>query len=200
MLIYTQISYIVYVFIQAINGLSIITWACSIPAHFVMFASQKKRELFTTVGTWRLVTMYVIIFVFHTFPKGPASWSSDQSLWLLIIRSGFDSRFYHGNFPLGGGSPWWPWFGYLVGLGLGRLRNPLAFHLHISPLTSSGRRNRASWASQPQKSVTLRHSQRAVHEVHENMWWHWGRRFSLQSLSKTFLVLRKLQRHAIITV
>jgi hypothetical protein len=53
----------------------------------------------------------------------------------------------------------------LVGLCLGRLRTPL--------LTPSGRRNRASWASQPQKSVTLRHSQRADHKVHENMWWHW---------------------------
>jgi hypothetical protein len=51
-----------------------------------------------------------------------------------------------------------------------RLRTPLAFHLHISPLTASGRRNRASWASRIQKSVTLRHSQRADHEVHENMW------------------------------
>jgi hypothetical protein len=54
-----------------------------------------------------------------------------------------------------------------------RLRTPLAFHLHISPLTASGRRNRASWASHPEKSVTLRHRQRVDHEVQENMWWHW---------------------------
>jgi hypothetical protein len=57
-----------------------------------------------------------------------------------------------------------------------RLRTPLAFHLHISPLTASGRRNRASWASQTQKSVTLRHRQRADHEVQENMWWLWRER------------------------
>ena len=31
----------------------------------------------------------------------------------------------------------------------------LALHPPRSPLTSSGQRNRASWASQPQKSVTL---------------------------------------------
>ena len=35
------------------------------------------------------------------------------------------------------------------------LRALLALHPPISPLTSSGQRNRASWASQPQKSVTL---------------------------------------------
>jgi hypothetical protein len=51
-----------------------------------------------------------------------------------------------------------------------RLRTPLAFHLHISPLTSSGRRNRASRASQTEKSVTLRHRQRADYEVQENTW------------------------------
>jgi hypothetical protein len=31
----------------------------------------------------------------------------------------------------------------------------LVFHIHISPSTSSGQCNRASWASQPQKPVTL---------------------------------------------
>jgi len=44
--------------------------------------------------------------------------------------------------------------------GLGRLvefrfKALLALHPPISPLTSSGQRNRASWASQPQNSVTL---------------------------------------------
>jgi len=32
----------------------------------------------------------------------------------------------------------------------------MTLHLPLSPLTSSGQRNCASWASQPQKSVTLR--------------------------------------------
>ena len=35
------------------------------------------------------------------------------------------------------------------------LRALLALHLPLSPLTSSGQRNCASWVSQPQKSVTL---------------------------------------------
>jgi len=35
------------------------------------------------------------------------------------------------------------------------LRALLALHPPISPLTSSGQRNRASWASQPRKSFTL---------------------------------------------
>jgi hypothetical protein len=37
-----------------------------------------------------------------------------------------------------------------------RLRPLLVLHIHISPSTSSGQRNCASWASQPQKSVTFR--------------------------------------------
>jgi hypothetical protein len=37
-----------------------------------------------------------------------------------------------------------------------RLRPLLVLHIHISPSTSSGQRNCASWASQPQKSITLR--------------------------------------------
>jgi hypothetical protein len=52
-----------------------------------------------------------------------------------------------------------------------RLRTPLAFYLHISTLIASGRRNCAPWASQTEKSVTLRHRQRAEHEDQENMWW-----------------------------
>ena len=35
---------------------------------------------------------------------------------------------------------------------------------YISALTPSGQRNCASWASQPQKSVTLRHSQEGDQE------------------------------------
>ena len=37
---------------------------------------------------------------------------------------------------------------------------------------SSGQRNRAYCASQPQKSVTLQ-PQQGNHEVWEDMWWHW---------------------------
>ena len=46
----------------------------------------------------------------------------------------------------------------------------------ISPLSSSGQRSRASWASQPQKSATLSPQPgRRTTKVHTNMWWHWGR-------------------------
>jgi len=45
----------------------------------------------------------------------------------------------------------------------------------ISPLTSSGRRSHASWASQPQKSATLSPQPGGkTTKVHTNMWWHWG--------------------------
>jgi hypothetical protein len=71
-----------------------------------------------------------------------------QSFWLLIMRSRvrfpvLSCRFFleeedsHGD----------------IGLGL---RPLLVLHIHISPSTSSGQRNCASWVSQPQKSVTLR--------------------------------------------
>jgi len=43
---------------------------------------------------------------------------------------------------------------WVVWLNLG-LRALLTLHPPISPLISSGQRNRASWASRPQKSVTL---------------------------------------------
>jgi hypothetical protein len=86
--------------------------------------------------------------------QGPASWSSDQSFWLLIMKSRV-------RFPV------LPWGFFLEGEdshgdpGLGsvverRLRPFLVLHIHISPSTSSGQRNCAPWASQPEKSVTLR--------------------------------------------
>src|SRR5215469_5370002 len=54
------------------------------------------------------------------------------------------------------------------------LRSLLVLHIHISPSTSSGQRNCASWASQPQKSVTLR-PQRGGETTKSirDMWWHW---------------------------
>src|SRR5215510_4463499 len=42
-----------------------------------------------------------------------------------------------------------------ISFGFKSLRPLLLLHIHISPSTSSGQRNCASWASQPQKSVTL---------------------------------------------
>ena len=69
-----------------------------------------------------------------------------------------------------------------------RLRAILALRPPISPLTSSGQRNRASWASQPQKSVTLLPCPgREDHEVHKDMW---GNRKKKKLFKK--LVLRKI--------
>ena len=83
----------------------------------------------------------------------PASWSSGQSLCLLIMRSRVRFPVLPWEFSLKGRIPavsmvWVGWYNL-------SLRALLAIHPPISPLTSSGQRNRASWASQTQKSVTL---------------------------------------------
>ena len=63
---------------------------------------------------------------------------------------------------------WLRWYN----LGLKAL---LAIHPPISPLTSSGQRNRSSWASQPQKLVTFLHMpRREGNEVHKDLWGHCG--------------------------
>ena len=83
----------------------------------------------------------------------PASWSSGQGLWLLIMRSRF-------RFPV------LPWEFFLAGkdsvvtmvwvVSRFTLKDPSVISSScISPLTSSGQCSRASWASQPQKSATL---------------------------------------------
>ena len=61
------------------------------------------------------------------------------------------------------------------------LRPLLVLHIHISPYTSSGQRNRASQASQPQKSVTLGHNREGGnHEKSiRDMWWHWRKNISV---------------------
>ena len=53
---------------------------------------------------------YLLLIILYNI-LWPASWPSGHSLWLLIMRSGFDSRFYRGNFPWRGGFPRWPWSG-----------------------------------------------------------------------------------------
>jgi len=51
---------------------------------------------------------------------------------------------------------------------------PGASSPYISPLTPSGQHNCASWASQPQKSVTLLPQPGGeTTKVRMNMWWHW---------------------------
>jgi len=72
--------------------------------------------------------------------------------------------------------PWWSWSGYMGEFRFkappGTSDSPL-----ISTLFSSGKRNRAYWASQPQKSVILQPQRgRGDHEIWEDMWWHWGKR------------------------
>jgi hypothetical protein len=48
-----------------------------------------------------------------------------------------------------------------------------ALHIHISPSTSSGQRNCASWTSQPQKSVTIQPQLggKTTKSIRD-MWWH----------------------------
>ena len=54
---------------------------------------------------------------------------------------------------------------------------PVISSSYISPLTSSGQRSRASWASQPQKSATLLPQPGGkTTKVHTNMWWHWKKK------------------------
>jgi hypothetical protein len=94
----------------------------------------------------------------------PASWCSGHRFWLLIMR--FRVRFsvlpwgffLEGEVPLGDHR-----LGSLVELSL----RPLLV-LHISPSTSSGQSNCASWASQTQKSVILQPQPGGGdHEVHK---------------------------------
>jgi hypothetical protein len=55
-----------------------------------------------------------------------------------------------------------------------RLRPLLVLHIHVSPSTSSGQRNCDSWASQPQKLVTLRPQPGGeTTKSIRDMWWHW---------------------------
>ena len=80
----------------------------------------------------------------------PASWSSGQGLWLLIMSSRV--RFpvlasLQGKIPV---------VTMVWVVSRFRLKAPPGISSScISPLTSSGQRIRASWASQPQKSATL---------------------------------------------
>jgi hypothetical protein len=68
--------------------------------------------------------------------------------------------------PDSGGSPWWPW---LVEF---RFKTPPG--THISPSTSSVQSNRASWASQTQKSVTLRpQPEGETTKSMTDIWWRW---------------------------
>jgi hypothetical protein len=85
---------------------------------------------------------------------------------------GFDSLFYNGDFSLKEDSHGDHGLGSLVEL---RFKVPPGTsYSHILPSTSSGQRNCASWASQPQKSVTLRlqpggETTKSIRD----MWWHY---------------------------
>jgi hypothetical protein len=136
---------------------------------------------------------------------GAASWSSGQSFWLLIIGSRvrfpalswgffFEGEDCHGDHGLGS----------LVEL---RLRPLLVLHIHVSPPTSSGQRNCASWMSQPQNSVTLwpQPGGEATKSVRD-IWWHWKKNcywYSIHLSIVVFLVyilqylLGKFKRHAL---
>jgi hypothetical protein len=82
----------------------------------------------------------------------------------------FEGEDFHGDHGLGS----------LVEL---RLRPLLVLHIHVSPFTSSGQRNCASWASQPQKSVTLRSQPggETTKSIRDTLW-HW--REKIRQVSK----------------
>ena len=97
---------------------------------------------------------------FHTdsrklhYRNWSASWSSGQGLWLLIMRSRVRFPVLPCEF-----SPCrerFPVVTMVWVVSRFRLKAPPGISSScISPLTSSGQRSRASWASQPQKSATL---------------------------------------------
>src|SRR5215468_929468 len=61
-----------------------------------------------------------------------------------------------------------------------RFKAPPSTSYSLSPSTSLGQRNCASWASQHQKSVTLRPQLGGViTESIRDMWWYWGGDFYL---------------------
>jgi hypothetical protein len=58
-----------------------------------------------------------------------------------------------------------------------KFKAPLVLHIHISPSTTSAQRNCASWASQPQKSVTLRPQPGGdTTKSIRDMWRHWQKK------------------------
>ena len=117
---------------------------CRIIKTFLLSSSS-----YSYPSTVRSLDYHLLSFLYFTLPSRPASWSSGQSLWLLIMRS----RFYHGNFSLQGKIPVVTMVWVVIRF---RLKAPPVISSScISPLTSSGQRSRASCASQPQKSATL---------------------------------------------
>ena len=83
----------------------------------------------------------------------PASWSSGQGLCLLIMRSRVRFPVLPWEFLLAGKIPVVTMVWVVSRFRL-KARPGISFS-SISPLTSSGQRSHASWASKPQKSATL---------------------------------------------
>jgi hypothetical protein len=105
------------------------------------------EPLLHTIVRWCTNSLTYLETLTSTSPSRPASWSSGQSFWLLVMKYRFrfpalpwgfflEVKYAHGDHGLGS----------LVEL---RLRPLLVLHIHISPSISSGQRNCASWASQP---------------------------------------------------
>jgi hypothetical protein len=58
-----------------------------------------------------------------------------------------------------------------------RFKTPPLIHIHISPSTSSGKSNCASWASQPENSVTPRpQTGREPTKSKGDVWWPWHKK------------------------
>jgi hypothetical protein len=123
--------------------------------------------VYVMIQMWSQGARIAVLYVHFHFIFRPASWSSCQSFWLLIMRSRvrfsvlpwgvfLEVEDFHGDHGLGS----------LVEL---TLRPLLVLHIYISQSTSSGQRNCASRAFQPQKSLTFRPQPAGGgdHEVHK---------------------------------
>ena len=121
-----------------------------------------------SVGSWPDFSRSDTLILLNT-DWWPASCSSGQGFWLLIMRSRVLFPVLYENFSLQGKIPVVTMVWVVSRF---RLKAPPGSSSScISPRTSSGQRSRASWASQPQKSSTLSPQPGGrTTKVHKNMW------------------------------
>ena len=108
---------------------------------------------------WQPISINCTLYINKT---RPASWSSGQGLWLLIMRSRVRFPVLPWEFfPCRERFPWWPWSGQLVDLGL---RPLLVFHLPT--YHSHHRDNVVAPCGRPNLRSRLhyRHNQEGNHE------------------------------------
>ena len=125
-----------------------------------------KFVIYTYIHKYIYIYTYIYIYIYIYI--WPASWSSGQSLWLLIMRSRVrfpalpEGEDFHGDHGLG------RWVEFRFKAPPGTTSPSITTH------TPSGQLNCALWASQPQKSVTVLPCPGGrTTKSTKNMWWHW---------------------------